>query len=54
MVIAVPVGGQDFPWSPVEISAWFSERDDCLDYLERLRWPGGIRCGRSARHNVSE
>lgn len=29
-----------------EFQAWFSSDDDCLDYLEWLRWPHGFVCPR--------
>lgn len=28
-----------------EFQAWFGSEDDCLDYLEWLRWPNGFVCG---------
>lgn len=48
MAIAAPVGGQDFPRNLVEMTSWFSDQADCLDYIEWLRWPDGIRCRRCA------
>jgi transposase-like protein len=44
--LASPVGGRDYPRNLVEMTLWFSTQEDCLDYLEWLRWPDGIRCRR--------
>lgn len=48
MALASPVGGTDFPRNLVEMTTWFSTQEDCLDYLEWLRWPDGIECHRCA------
>jgi transposase-like protein len=32
----------------VELEAWFPDELACLDYLARLRWPGGFVCPRCA------
>ncbi len=41
---AGPVAGRDYPRSVGEVRSWFSTDDDCLDYLEWLRWPDGFVC----------
>jgi Transposase zinc-ribbon domain len=33
-----------FPRSDAELLAWFRTDEDCLDYLEWVRWPGGFIC----------
>ena len=33
-----------YPRSIGEYQAWFRTDEDCLDYLEWLRWPGGFTC----------
>jgi len=33
-----------YPRSTGEFQAWFRADEDCLDYLEWLRWPGGFTC----------
>lgn len=38
------LAGVHYPRSLGEFSAWFSTDDDCLDYLEWLRWPAGFLC----------
>jgi len=35
-----------YPRSTGEFQAWFRTGEDCLDYLEWLRWPGGFICPR--------
>ena len=35
-----------YPRSTGEFQAWFRTDEDCLDYLEWLRWPGGFSCPR--------
>ena len=42
----MPVAGLDYPGSYAELLAWFPDDAACLDYLEWLRWPEGIRCPR--------
>src|SRR2546427_2497298 len=37
-------GGLHYPRSVGEFLAWFGTDEDCLDYLEWLRWPGGFTC----------
>jgi len=38
------VAGRDYPRSVGELRSWFGADDDCLDYLEWLRWPAGFVC----------
>ena len=44
MRLTSPVGGRDYLRKLVEMTSRFSTQEDCLDYLEWLRWPDGIRC----------
>ena len=37
-----PRAGVHYPRSTGEFQAWFRTDEDCLDYLEWLRWPGGF------------
>jgi transposase-like protein len=39
-----PRAGAHYPRSTGEFLAWFRTDEDCLDYLEWLRWPGGFAC----------
>lgn len=39
-----PRPGKHYPRSVGEFQAWFRTDDDCLDYLEWLRWPAGFVC----------
>ena len=39
-----PRAGAHYPRSMGEFLAWFGTDEDCLDYLEWLRWPGGFAC----------
>ena len=39
-----PRAGVHYPRSTGEFQAWFRADEDCLDYLEWLRWPGGFTC----------
>jgi len=41
-----PRAGVHYPRSVGELQAWFRTDDDCLDYLEWLRWPDGFVCPR--------
>jgi len=41
-----PRAGVHYPRSVGEFQAWFGTDDDCLDYLEWLRWPRGFVCPR--------
>ena len=40
----MPVAGAHYPRSTGEFLAWFRTDEDCLDYLEWLRWPDGFIC----------
>ena len=42
--ILAPTAGKDYPQSWNEFLDWFSTEDDCLAYLERLRWGAGFVC----------
>src|SRR5208337_3766551 len=42
--MTAPVAGAHYPRSTGEFLSWFGTDDDCLDYLEWLRWPGGFVC----------
>lgn len=44
-------GGTHYPRSVGEFQAWFRTDEDCLDYLEWLRWPDGFVCP-NCQHNV--
>jgi transposase-like protein len=39
-----PIGGRDYPRALREFNVWFPDEEACLDYLVRLRWPGGFAC----------
>jgi predicted RNA-binding Zn-ribbon protein involved in translation (DUF1610 family) len=39
-----PVAGRDYPRTLREFNAWFPDEAACLEYLVRLRWPGGFAC----------
>jgi transposase-like protein len=39
-----PRAGVHYPRSTGGFHAWFGADEDCLDYLEWLRWPGGFTC----------
>jgi hypothetical protein len=39
-----PRAGAHYTRSTGEFLAWFRTDEDCLDYLEWLRWPGGFAC----------
>ncbi len=41
-----PRAGIHYPRSLGEFQSWFSTDEDCLDYLEWLRWPNGFVCPR--------
>lgn len=41
-----PRVGVDYPGTWQELQAWFPTEDECVAYLERLRWPEGFRCPR--------
>ena len=38
------LGGVHYPRSLGEFQAWFRTDEDCLDYLDWLRWPDGFVC----------
>jgi len=42
--VGYPRAGTHYPRSVGEFQAWFPTDDDCLDYLEWLRWPAGFTC----------
>ncbi len=44
--MTTPVAGAHYPRSVGELLAWFGSDEDCLDYLEWLRWPDGFTCPR--------
>ena len=44
VVASSPVAGRHYPSSTGEMLALFPTDADCLDYLERLRWPDGFVC----------
>lgn len=44
----MPAAGRDYPGSYAELLDWFPDDPACLDYLEWLRWPDGVRCPRCA------
>ncbi|WP_211704287.1 IS1595 family transposase, partial [Paraburkholderia aspalathi] len=39
-----PTAGEDFPRTWSQFLDWFATEDDCLRYLERLRWRVGFVC----------
>ena len=43
---ARPLSGVHYPKSTGEFLAWFATDEDCRDYLDWLRWPGGFACPR--------
>lgn len=46
MQIGQPRGGAQHPRSTGEFQSWFATDEDCLDYLDWLRWPQGFVCPR--------
>ncbi len=44
MRFARPRGGVHYPRSNGEFQSWFATDEDCLDYLDWLRWPQGFVC----------
>ncbi len=34
----------DYPRTVVELRDWFASETACREYLQRLRWPDGVRC----------
>ena len=45
-----PRAGVHYPRSVGEFQAWFQSDEDCLDYLEWLRWPTGFGCPACGHH----
>ena len=43
-----PRAGVHYPRSAGEFRSWFGSDEDCLDYLDWLRWPDGFVCPRCA------
>jgi len=41
-----PIGGKDYPRTYQEFREWFPDDEACIEYLGRLRWPGGFECPR--------
>ena len=41
---AYPMSGVDYPRTMQEFDKWFSTEKDCIDFLQRLRWPEGFQC----------
>ena len=39
-----PLAGHEYPRSCAQLRAWFDEDWKCLDYVDWLRWPGGLVC----------
>lgn len=39
-----PAGGVDYPRTLQEFDAWFSTEEECINYIQRLRWPEGFQC----------
>lgn len=37
---------KDYPTNQMEFERWFASEQSCLDYLCRIRWPGGFHCPR--------
>ena len=48
-MIENPVAGRDYPQRLADARAWFATDEDCLDYLDWLRWPDGFACPRLCR-----
>lgn len=38
------IAGVDYPADVAQLRAWFAADEDCLDYVDWLRWPQGFRC----------
>ena len=50
-----PKGGVHYPRSLGEVQAWFRTDEDCLDYLDWLRWPGGCpKCGQAGAWGLAD
>ena len=50
MVAGADGSGPGYPGTWPEFLAWFPDEAACAEYLERLRWPGGICATCGARH----
>jgi transposase-like protein len=37
---------EEYPTNQMEFERWFVSEKSCLDYLYRIRWPGGFQCPR--------
>jgi len=37
---------EEYPANEMEFERWFASERSCLDYLCRVRWPGGFQCPR--------
>ena len=48
--MARPRAGKHYPRSVGDFQAWFRTDEDCLDYLEWLRWPAGFVCPSCGHH----
>src|ERR1019366_5342958 len=44
MSVLQPRAGVHYPRSAGEFRSWFGSDEDCLDYLDWLRWPDGFVC----------
>jgi hypothetical protein len=42
--IGHPVADIDYPKTFQEFDEWFKSDGACIDYIAKLRWPGGFRC----------
>ena len=38
---------------PVRIAVEFATEEDCLAYLEKIRWPDGVRCLKCVSREIS-
>ena len=49
-------GMDEYPCNRAEFERWFASERSCLDYLCRVRWPGGFQCPkcRSIRAGVMQ
>ena len=46
MLAVVFQGMEQYPGDVLEFERWFASERSCLDYLCRIRWPGGFQCPR--------
>ena len=42
--MVLPTAGKDYPRNRADFNAWYPRDEDCLDYLDWLRWPHGFEC----------